>query len=203
MELQWPLQELINKVPILLSVDCSTKEARNARVWGGQRGFYLEPYHRVKGSLFGTLAANANIIYCPDLSQLLAEGVASYMRQFDASALTSNSVLFTLPASPSTATSVPAVPPASSSTSCVASSSTQPIDLTSLIEDSNFYREDSLDQLSETWLKAEEAYYIALGRKKSNTMSFHHQSAAEAEHSTSFWMAEKELENTILHAPAD
>ena len=208
MELLWPLQELFSRVPILHSLDCSTKEERT-QGYGGERGYYLEPYHRVKGTLFGTLAANINILYCPNLSQL-PQGVASYIRQLDAAPLTSNNYQpqqqpppLTLPTTPSRATTIPADPTASSSTSYVASSSTQPIYLTSPIDDNIFYHEDSLDQLAETWLKAEEGYYTTLGRRKSHTRSFHHLSGAEAEHSTPFWMAVKELENTILHVPAN
>jgi hypothetical protein len=50
----------------------------------------LEPYHRVKGFLFGTLTANTNILYYPYLSQSPQEGVASYIKELDAAPLTSN-----------------------------------------------------------------------------------------------------------------
>jgi hypothetical protein len=63
---------------------------------------------------------------------------------------------------PSMAITISANPIASSNTSYVASSSTQPINLTSLIDDNIIYHEDNLDQLAETWLKVENNYYTAL-----------------------------------------
>jgi hypothetical protein len=95
----------------------------------------------------------------------------------------------TLPATPSRATTIQVDPTASSNTSYVSSSSTQPIDLTSPIDDNIFYHEDNLDQLAETWLKTKEVYYTTLRKRKPHTRSFHHLSAADAEHNTSFWMA--------------
>ena len=58
---------------------------------GVERGYYLEPYHRSQGALFGTLPPNAKIIFCHDPQQLPHEGLACYNRMVQTSIIPSTS----------------------------------------------------------------------------------------------------------------
>ena len=49
-----------------------------------ERGYYLEPYFRVKGAFLGTLVANTNLVYCSDSTILPQGGVDTYMKRLEA-----------------------------------------------------------------------------------------------------------------------
>ena len=60
------------------------KRTKKRKGIGSERGYYLEPYFRVKGAFFGTLAANTNLVYCPDSIILPQGGVDTYMKRLEA-----------------------------------------------------------------------------------------------------------------------
>ena len=55
------------------------KRTKKRKGSGTERGYYLEPYFRVKGAFFGSLATNTNLVYCPDSTILPQGGVDTYM----------------------------------------------------------------------------------------------------------------------------
>ena len=60
------------------------KRTKKRKGSGTERGYYLEPYFRVKGAFFGSLAANTNLVYCPESTILPQGGVDTYMRRLEA-----------------------------------------------------------------------------------------------------------------------
>jgi hypothetical protein len=60
------------------------KRTKKRKGMGSERGYYLEPYFRVKGAWFGTFPANTILVYCPDSTILPQGAVDTYMRRLEA-----------------------------------------------------------------------------------------------------------------------
>lgn len=98
------------------------KRSKKRKGVGNERGFYLEPYFRVQGAFFGSLAANTYLVYCPDSTILPQGAVDTYMRRLEVGPSTSRTVPLslplTVPATSSRETSAPTVRETSTAAVC-------------------------------------------------------------------------------------
>jgi hypothetical protein len=207
------------------------KRSKKRKGVGSKRGFYLEPFRRQKGALFGSLAANTYLVYCHAPTQLPQEGIDSYMRNLEAPpATTSQSITLVLVVPTTSNTHATSTPTTRVASAPIVATIFRPIsrlevdipefsiDLTtattshgaststSLVIDltismDNGNQDDHFNYLLDEWVKAEEAYYTALRRRSLHVPEVTYHGANDTQKSTTFWLAFGELEKAVLFDP--